>query len=260
MAPHAPQSPWCSRAVQESPFFTVKLGIKVLPVVIMFKEGVTVGRIIGFEQLGEQAGGSPPALAWQPGEGVCASGRPRPPLLERRRIVDKPTSDQTRLHRTPRRRRHAFSAAVSRALCPSARLQAARTTSARQSLRSNCVRRACFKAAKQRQAGGVYGAAPVAAACDVPVIPPGHGSLCTAARHDPAAAPGALSIAQAAHAGLHLGTPPHWQQHDAPARALLDRLCRRQLPPSGGGQQRRRAPAAIHQHPARLHRPPERLG
>jgi len=36
----------------DSPFFTVKLGIRVLPCVIMFKHGVSVARIVGFEQLG----------------------------------------------------------------------------------------------------------------------------------------------------------------------------------------------------------------
>jgi hypothetical protein len=39
-------------APQESPFFTVKLGIKVLPCVVMFKNGVSVDRVVGFEQLG----------------------------------------------------------------------------------------------------------------------------------------------------------------------------------------------------------------
>eukprot|EP00879_Flechtneria_rotunda_P008051 GHRR01008434.1.p1 GENE.GHRR01008434.1~~GHRR01008434.1.p1 ORF type:complete len:223 (+),score=92.84 GHRR01008434.1:406-1074(+) len=38
----------------DAPFFTVKLGIKVLPAVVMFKHGISVDRIVGFEQLGGQ--------------------------------------------------------------------------------------------------------------------------------------------------------------------------------------------------------------
>jgi hypothetical protein len=37
---------------QDSPFFTVKLGIKVLPCVVLFKHGRSVDRVVGFEQLG----------------------------------------------------------------------------------------------------------------------------------------------------------------------------------------------------------------
>ncbi len=44
LAPSSPQ--------QDAPFFTVKLGIKVLPAVVMFDQGVAVGRIVGFDQLG----------------------------------------------------------------------------------------------------------------------------------------------------------------------------------------------------------------
>ena len=37
---------------QDAPFFTVKLGVKVLPCVIAFRDGVTVDRVVGFEGLG----------------------------------------------------------------------------------------------------------------------------------------------------------------------------------------------------------------
>lgn len=37
---------------QDSPFFTVKLNIKVLPYIIAFRDGVAVERVIGFEPLG----------------------------------------------------------------------------------------------------------------------------------------------------------------------------------------------------------------
>lgn len=40
------------RDLQDAPFFTVKLGIKILPTVVMFKNGVSVDRLVGFEQLG----------------------------------------------------------------------------------------------------------------------------------------------------------------------------------------------------------------
>ncbi|KIY93449.1 hypothetical protein MNEG_14514 [Monoraphidium neglectum] len=36
----------------DAPFFTVKLGVKVLPCVVLFKAGVSVDRVVGFEQLG----------------------------------------------------------------------------------------------------------------------------------------------------------------------------------------------------------------
>jgi thioredoxin-like negative regulator of GroEL len=38
--------------VQNCPFFVTKLGIKVLPCVILFRDGVAVDRIIGFQELG----------------------------------------------------------------------------------------------------------------------------------------------------------------------------------------------------------------
>lgn len=37
---------------QDAPFFTVKLGIRVLPAVVLFKNGVSVDRVVGFDQLG----------------------------------------------------------------------------------------------------------------------------------------------------------------------------------------------------------------
>lgn len=37
---------------KDAPFFTVKLGIKVLPCIVAFKGGVTVDRVVGFEELG----------------------------------------------------------------------------------------------------------------------------------------------------------------------------------------------------------------
>lgn len=39
-------------ASQDAPFFTVKLNIKMLPCVIMFKQGQAVGQVVGFEGLG----------------------------------------------------------------------------------------------------------------------------------------------------------------------------------------------------------------
>jgi thioredoxin-like negative regulator of GroEL len=46
---------WLLRAPsphQDAPFFTVKLGVRVLPAVVLFKDGVSVDRLVGFEQLG----------------------------------------------------------------------------------------------------------------------------------------------------------------------------------------------------------------
>lgn len=37
---------------QDAPFFTVKLGVKVLPCVVLFKHGRSVDRVVGFDQLG----------------------------------------------------------------------------------------------------------------------------------------------------------------------------------------------------------------
>ena len=47
-------SPWLSRFLlsQKAPFFVTKLGIKMLPCVIFFSNGVAFDRIIGFEELG----------------------------------------------------------------------------------------------------------------------------------------------------------------------------------------------------------------
>lgn len=39
-------------APQDAPFFTVKLGVKVLPCVIFFRKGVAVDRVVGFDGLG----------------------------------------------------------------------------------------------------------------------------------------------------------------------------------------------------------------
>jgi thioredoxin-like negative regulator of GroEL len=38
--------------LQDAPFFTVKLGVQMLPCVVLFKSGVAVDRVVGFEGLG----------------------------------------------------------------------------------------------------------------------------------------------------------------------------------------------------------------
>ena len=38
--------------MQDAPFFTVKLGIKVLPAVLLFRDGVAVDRTVGFADFG----------------------------------------------------------------------------------------------------------------------------------------------------------------------------------------------------------------
>jgi thioredoxin-like negative regulator of GroEL len=38
--------------MQDAPFFTVKLGIRVLPCIVLFKHGRVVSKIVGFDQLG----------------------------------------------------------------------------------------------------------------------------------------------------------------------------------------------------------------
>ena len=38
--------------LQDAPFFTVKLNVKVLPCVIMFSTGVAVDRVAGFDDFG----------------------------------------------------------------------------------------------------------------------------------------------------------------------------------------------------------------
>jgi hypothetical protein len=48
--------------VQDSPFFTVKLKVKMLPCIIMFVNGVAVDRVVGFEELGGKDDFSPVAL------------------------------------------------------------------------------------------------------------------------------------------------------------------------------------------------------
>ncbi len=53
--------------LQDAPFFTVKLNVKVLPCVIMFSTGVAVDRVAGFDDFGAKddfttdSGGSPTA-------------------------------------------------------------------------------------------------------------------------------------------------------------------------------------------------------
>jgi hypothetical protein len=44
----------CARVaiLQDAPFFTVKLGIRVLPCIVLFKHGRVVSKIVGFDQLG----------------------------------------------------------------------------------------------------------------------------------------------------------------------------------------------------------------
>ena len=37
---------------QDSPFFTVKLGVKVLPCIVLFSDGVAVDRTVGFDEFG----------------------------------------------------------------------------------------------------------------------------------------------------------------------------------------------------------------
>ena len=39
-------------SVQDAPFFTVKLQVKVLPCILMFLNGVAVDRVVGFEEFG----------------------------------------------------------------------------------------------------------------------------------------------------------------------------------------------------------------
>ena len=38
--------------MQDSPFFTVKLGVKVLPCIVLFSNGVAVDRTVGFDEFG----------------------------------------------------------------------------------------------------------------------------------------------------------------------------------------------------------------
>lgn len=42
----------CHAIFKDSPFFSVKLNVKMLPCVIMFIHGVAVDRVVGFEELG----------------------------------------------------------------------------------------------------------------------------------------------------------------------------------------------------------------
>ena len=41
-----------SNGLQDAPFFTVKLNVKVLPCVIMFSTGVAMDRVAGFDDFG----------------------------------------------------------------------------------------------------------------------------------------------------------------------------------------------------------------
>jgi hypothetical protein len=41
-----------SDRIQNAPFFTVKLGIQMLPCTIFFRRGVVVGQVLGFDGLG----------------------------------------------------------------------------------------------------------------------------------------------------------------------------------------------------------------
>ncbi|KAG8052653.1 hypothetical protein GUJ93_ZPchr0001g29742 [Zizania palustris] len=41
-------------ALKNAPFFVTKLGIKTLPCVILFKKGIAVDRLIGFQDLGSK--------------------------------------------------------------------------------------------------------------------------------------------------------------------------------------------------------------
>uniref|UniRef100_A0A383W9Y6 Phosducin domain-containing protein n=1 Tax=Tetradesmus obliquus TaxID=3088 RepID=A0A383W9Y6_TETOB len=52
LAPKYMEARFIKLSAPDSPFFTVKLGIKVLPAVVVFKGGVSVDRLVGFEQLG----------------------------------------------------------------------------------------------------------------------------------------------------------------------------------------------------------------
>ena len=45
-------SSWTIPTMQDAPFFTVKLNIKVLPCVLMFSTGVAVDRVAGFDDYG----------------------------------------------------------------------------------------------------------------------------------------------------------------------------------------------------------------
>eukprot|EP00798_Chlamydomonas_sp_ICE-L_P014946 gene14946-21002_t len=62
---------------QDCPFFTVKLEIKILPCVVVFKAGVSVDRIIGFDELGAKDGMTFETIALE--NRLLASGVITPP-------------------------------------------------------------------------------------------------------------------------------------------------------------------------------------
>lgn len=51
---HAPRTSTCHHMIctQDTPFFTVKLQIKMLPCVVFFKHGKVVDQVVGFDGLG----------------------------------------------------------------------------------------------------------------------------------------------------------------------------------------------------------------
>jgi hypothetical protein len=52
LAKRFPDTRFIKVSAPDAPFFTVKLGIKVLPAVVFFRDGVAVGRVVGFDALG----------------------------------------------------------------------------------------------------------------------------------------------------------------------------------------------------------------
>lgn len=52
LAKRFPDTRFIKVSAPDAPFFTVKLGIKVLPAVVFFVGGVAVGRVVGFDALG----------------------------------------------------------------------------------------------------------------------------------------------------------------------------------------------------------------
>jgi hypothetical protein len=52
LAKRFPDTRFIKVSAPDAPFFTVKLGIKVLPAIVFFKGGVAVGRVVGFDALG----------------------------------------------------------------------------------------------------------------------------------------------------------------------------------------------------------------
>jgi len=52
LARRFPDTRFIKVSAPDAPFFTVKLGVKVLPCVVFFRGGVAVGRVVGFDGLG----------------------------------------------------------------------------------------------------------------------------------------------------------------------------------------------------------------